>query len=53
MVTSANAYWLDFFLRRDSNVLIWNCRGYGDSEQTILSPNLDPGQQKVDVERVL
>ena len=32
MVTSANAYWLDFFLRRDSNVLIWNCRGYGESE---------------------
>lgn len=32
MVTSANAYWLDFFLRRDANVLIWNCRGYGDSE---------------------
>ena len=32
MVTSANAYWLDFFLRRDCNVLIWNYRGYGESE---------------------
>jgi hypothetical protein len=31
MVTSANAYWLDFFLRRDSNVIIWNYRGYGES----------------------
>lgn len=53
MVTSANAYWLDFFLRRDANVLIWNCRGYGESEQSIFSPNYDPGQQKVDAERVL
>ena len=32
MVTSANAYWLDFFLRRDCNVLIWNYRGYGESQ---------------------
>ena len=32
MVTSANAYWLDFFLRRDCNVLIWNYRGYGASQ---------------------
>ena len=31
MVTSANAYWLDFFLRRDCNVLVWNYRGYGQS----------------------
>lgn len=31
MVTNANAYWLDFFLRRDCNVLIWNYRGYGES----------------------
>tara|TARA_B110000285_G_C15126603_1_gene620613 strand:+ start:2254 stop:2682 length:429 start_codon:yes stop_codon:yes gene_type:complete len=39
MVTSSNAYWLDFFLRRECNVLIWNYRGYGDSEQSIFSPN--------------
>ena len=44
MVTSANAYWLDFFLRRDCNVLIWNYRGYGESEQSIFSPNLTPEQ---------
>lgn len=31
MVTQSNAYWLDFFLRRDCNVLIWNMRGYGES----------------------
>lgn len=42
MVTSANAYWLDFFLRRDCNVLIWNYRGYGESQQSIFSPNLTP-----------
>ena len=42
MVTSANAYWLDFFLRRDANVLLWNYRGYGESEQSIFSPNMDP-----------
>jgi pimeloyl-ACP methyl ester carboxylesterase len=53
MVTSANAYWLDFFLRRDCNVLIWNYRGYGESEQSIWRPNLTPEQQKVDAERVL
>lgn len=42
MVTSANAYWLDFFLRRDCNVLIWNYRGYGESEQSMFSANLTP-----------
>ena len=53
MISSANAYWLDFFLRRDANVLIWNYRGYGESEQSIFTPNHDPNQQKVDSERVL
>ena len=53
MVTSSNAYWLDFFLRRDSNVIIWNYRGYGYSQQSIFSPNLTPNQQQVDAERVL
>lgn len=42
MITSANAYWLDFFLRRDCNVLIWNYRGYGETQQSIFSPNLTP-----------
>jgi len=53
MISSANAYWLDFFLRRDANVLIWNYRGYGESEQSMFAPNHDPHQQKVDAERVL
>ena len=53
MVTSANAYWLDFFLRRDCNVIIWNYRGYGESQQSMLSPNLTRAQQQLDVERVL
>lgn len=53
MITSANAYWLDFFLRRDCNVLIWNYRGYGQSQQSVFSPNLDPNQARVDIERVL
>lgn len=53
MITQANAYWLDFFLRRDCNVILWNYRGYGESEQSIFQPNMDPHQQKVDVERVL
>jgi pimeloyl-ACP methyl ester carboxylesterase len=53
MVTSANAYWLDFFLRRDCNVLIWNYRGYGKSGQSMFSPNYIPNQQKIDVERVM
>ena len=53
MISSANAYWLDFFLRRDANVLIWNYRGYGQSEQSIFAINHDPNQQRVDAERVL
>lgn len=32
MISSANAYWLDFFLRRECNVLSWNNRGYGASQ---------------------
>ena len=31
MVTSPNAYWLNFFLKRDINVMCWNYRGYGQS----------------------
>ena len=53
MITSANAYWLDFFLRRDCNVLIWNYRGYGESNQGMFSPNLTPYQQRIDAERVM
>ena len=53
MVTSSNAYWLDFFLRRECNVLICNYRGYGDSEQSIFEPNYNVNQEKVDAERVV
>ena len=53
MVTSANAYWLDFFLRRECNVFIWNYRGYGESQQAMLSPNYTLSEQRVDAERVM
>ena len=41
MISSANAYWLDFFLRRECNVISWNNRGYGASQQSIFTPNID------------
>lgn len=53
MITQANAYWLDFFLKRDCNVLIYNYRGYGSSEQYLWTPNLSPDQHKFDAERVM
>ena len=31
MVVAVNAYWLNFFLKRDINVICWNYRGYGAS----------------------
>lgn len=43
-VLSVNAYWLDFFLRRECNVLVWNYRSYGMSEENLCSPCLDPNQ---------
>ena len=52
MITSPNAYWLNFFLKREINVLCWNYRGYGESEQGLFE-NLDPYKSKRDVERVL
>ena len=42
MITATNAYWLDFFLRRECNVFIWNYRGYGRSQQSIFTPYLTP-----------
>ena len=41
-VLSVNAYWLDFFLRRECNVLVWNYRNYGASEESLCSPYHDP-----------
>ena len=52
MITSPNAYWLNFFLKRDINVLCWNYRGYGESELGFFE-NLDPYKSKRDSERVL
>lgn len=52
MITSPNAYWLHFFLRREVNVVCWNYRGYGESESGCCN-QLGPNESKRDVERVL
>ena len=52
MVTSPNAYWLNFFLKRDINVVCWNYRGYGESEVSKFEC-VSPYKEKRDVERVL
>jgi pimeloyl-ACP methyl ester carboxylesterase len=52
MVIAPNAYWLNFFLKRDINVICWNYRGYGAS--TIGSFDYaSPTKAKLDAERVL
>jgi pimeloyl-ACP methyl ester carboxylesterase len=52
MVIAPNAYWLNFFLKRDINVICWNYRGYGAS--TIGSFDYSsPIKAKLDAERVL
>ena len=52
MVTSPNAYWLNFFLKRDINVLCWNYRGYGESTRGTLEA-LSPYKCKRDAEYVM
>ena len=52
MVTAPNAYWLNFFLKRDINVVCWNYPGYGESELGMFT-YLSPSRAKRDVERVL
>ena len=52
MVTSPNAYWLNFFLKRDINVLCWNYRGYGESTRGSLEA-LSPYKCKRDAEYVM
>ena len=52
MVTSPNAYWLNFFLKRDINVLCWNYRGYGDSTKGFMEV-LSPYKSKRDAEYVM
>ena len=52
MVTAPNAYWLNFFLKRDCNVVCWNYRGYGESSLCCCD-FLDPSEAKRDAEHVL
>jgi len=52
MVNAPNAYWLNFFLKRDINVMCWNYRGYGESEKGWFD-TLSPSISKRDAERVL
>ena len=52
MVIGQNAYWLNFFLKRDINVICWNYRGYGNSSIGFFD-FLTPTKAKRDGERVL
>ena len=52
MVTAPNAYWLNFFLKRDINVVCWNYRGYGDSTFGWFD-FIDPFKSMMDIERIL
>lgn len=58
MVSSPNAYWLTFFLRREINVMCWNYRSYGNSKKAKRCclwwwDRLNPHNIKMDGERVL
>jgi len=52
MVVAPNAYWLNFFLKRDINVICWNYRGYGASSIGFFD-YLSPTKSKRDAERVI
>jgi len=52
MVIGPNAYWLNFFLKRDINVICWNYRGYGESKLNFFD-YLTPTKAKLDAERVI
>jgi pimeloyl-ACP methyl ester carboxylesterase len=52
MVNAQNAYWLNFFLKRDVNVMCWNYRGYGESTKGYFD-TLNPATSKRDAEKVL
>lgn len=52
MVIAPNAYWLNFFLKRDINVICWNYRGYGESTISWFD-FLSPSKSKRDAERVI
>lgn len=52
MVIAPNAYWLNFFLKRDINVICWNYRGYGASSIGWFDFS-SPTKAKLDSEKVL
>lgn len=52
MVIAPNAYWLNFFLKRDINVICWNYRGYGASSIGLMD-YMSPTKSKLDAEYVL
>jgi pimeloyl-ACP methyl ester carboxylesterase len=58
MVSSPNAYWLTFFLRREINVMCWNYRTYGHSKKPRrcclwYCDSLNPSNIRKDSEKVL
>lgn len=53
MVSSPNAYWLSFFIKRGINVFCWNYREYGKSKQGCFSQYISPYNSKLDAERIL
>jgi len=52
MIIAPNAYWLNFFLKRDINVICWNYRGYGESSIGFFDYQT-PAKAKCDAEHVL
>lgn len=52
MVTSPNSYWLSFFLKRGINVMCWNYRDYGLSQNRFFG-SINPYNCKLDSEKVL
>lgn len=52
MVTSPNAYWLTFFLKRGINVMCWNYRSYGKSKSGCFD-YINPYNCKLDAEKVV
>ena len=58
MVSSPNAYWLTFFLRREINVMCWNYRSYGNSKNPsrccmTLCDRINPKNIQKDSEKIL
>ena len=51
-MNAQNSYWLNFFLKREINVVVWNYRGYGEST-TNCCDYASPAKAKLDAERVL